>query len=375
MTALLDQEVDTELGPRGHRLEGVSGSWACRRCHESALRLFRRNGHYRRQIVSMEGVVTVHVPLIRCKCGGYVATPWKTLAPRSRCWHDVTVHGEREYLSGASYRKSAELVSELTGAQVSHMAAWRQMQKVGAVALESKGQLACPEVVILDEMYLWEKSRKRPVLLAIDSSGHILGFEGPTERSVVNWRRLLDRLSERGVSPDKGLKYVVADGDPAIRLAVQWAWGKAKVQNCIWHILVAVGAEARKVFGETSRKAKEVVAEARAVLWHTERNAQTVKGAAERLTAFRQKHAGQPWVDIVARGFAEALTYLESPKIPRTNGAAERAIKELRRRIKTMDGFKSHMGARHLLAVLIQWYNWWRDRYLTSSAMATPAQP
>jgi transposase-like protein len=71
----------------------------------------------------------------------------------------------------------------------------------------------------------------------------------------------------------------------------------------------------------------------------------------------------------------EATRYLRSPILPCTNGTAERVIKELRRRIKTMDGFKSHMGARNLLAVLIQWYNWWRDNHSASRRSCTPAEP
>lgn len=117
-------------------------------------------------------------------------------------------------------------------------------------------------------MYVWEKGAKKAVLLAMDLLGQVLGFEGPTSRTAHSWRRLLERLSERGVDPGHGLKYVVADGDTSIRQAVEW-----------------------------------------------------------------------------------------------------------RRRIKTTDGFKSHMAAKNLLAVLIQWHNWWRDNHSASRRMHRATQP
>jgi transposase-like protein len=375
VTALLDAEVDAELGWRGQRGGGVSGIWVCRCCKTQLRAMFRRNGHYRRQIVTMAGCVTVRVPLIRCRCGHYVNTPWKALLPRARFWYDVILEWARQYLSGPSYRKAAELLSGLTGTEISHMAGWRELQQAGAAARAMKKHLSCPEVVILDEMYVWEKGAKKAALLAMDLRGTVLDFEGPTSRSADNWRRLLDRLGERGVDPDHGLKYVVADGDTSIRQAVEWVWGKAEVQHCVWHILMAIRAEAQRVFGETSRLAKEVVDEARAVLMHRDRTSEARERAAERLAAFLKKHVGKPWAEIMARCYTQATTYLTSPSLPCTNGTAERAIKELRRRIKTMDGFKSHMGAKNLLAVLIQWYNWWRDTHSASRPMHRAVLP
>ena len=375
LTTHLREEVDAELGPRGEKAGGESTNWVCRHCGTRLRKMFRRNGRYQRWIVTMVGPVLVRVPLIRCKCGGYVTTPWKMLRPRSRFWYDVTLHGERQYLSGPSYRKSADLLSDRTGTQISHMVGWRETQKAGAAARAINSQLPCPEVVILDEMYVWVKGATKPVLLAMDILGHVLDSEGPTSRSAQSWRRLLERLTERGVDPDHGLKYVVADGDSSIRQAVEWVWGSAQMQHCVWHIMAAVRAEAKKVFGETSRLVKEVMDDVRAVLMHRTRTAETVAKAAERMAAFAKKYAGQPWAELVARSFTEATRYLRSPILPCTNGTAERVIKELRRRIKTMDGFKSQMGALNLLAVLIQWHNWWRDNHSASRRRCTAAQP
>lgn len=150
LTAHLNEEVAAELGPRGEPAGGVSAIWACCRCKTQMRKMFRRNGHDRRQIVTMEGPVVVRVPLIRCRCGGYVATPWKALPPRARFWYDVMLHGERQYLSGPSYRKTTDLLSDSTGTQISHMMGWRETQKAGAAARAIKSPLPCPEAVILE---------------------------------------------------------------------------------------------------------------------------------------------------------------------------------------------------------------------------------
>ena len=375
MNERLEGEVEEELGPRGERKAGTSGIWVCPRCATSLRADFRRNGHYRRVIVTLVGPVTVRVPLIRCRCGKHVHIAWKTLVPRSRYWYDFASQWERQYLAGSSYRKTAELLSSLAGTQTSHMAGWRETQKAGAAARRVRQALECPKVVILDEMYVWEKGSKKAVLLAIDPRGTILDFEGPTSRSAEHWRQLLERLSERGVDPDHGLAYVVADGDNAIRQAVEWVWGEAKVQHCVWHILMAIRAEAQRVCGEVSRSVTQIVEEARAVLMHQACTSETRQRAAERLAAFLKKHAGKPWAEIMARCYTQATTYLLNSAVPCTNGTAERTIKELRRRIKTMDGFKSHMGAKNLLAVLIQWHNWWRELPSTSKCTVSPSLP
>jgi transposase-like protein len=368
----LEEEVDAELGERGRPLGGVSSRWKCDTCDSSLRKNFRRNGHYRRRLLTLEGMVTLRVPLIRCKCGTYVKVSWKMLPSRQRKWCDVTIGGLEHYLSGASYRKTAALMSHEVGAHVSHMAGWVDMQRAGRAAREVKKQLTCPEVVILDEMYVSVAGAKKTFLLVTDTDGHILLYGGPCKRSPEDWQQVLDRLTRLGVSPEHGLKAVVADGDRSIRIAVAMVWGQIKVQTCVWHVLNAVYAEARRVFGETSALVKAVVNDARAVLMHETRTEESLRKAAARLAEFVKKYVGQPWVDTVARSFAEATAYLRSPELPRTNGTAERAIKEIRRRVKTMDGFKSQQGAMNFMAIFVQWYNWLRDCAQTIAQLSRP---
>ena len=76
-------------------------------------RQFRRNGHYRRSLTVREGTVALRMPLVRCRCKGYVEIPWQTVDPRARYWLDVDLDGIRRYLAGVSYRLVGDAASTL----------------------------------------------------------------------------------------------------------------------------------------------------------------------------------------------------------------------------------------------------------------------
>jgi transposase-like protein len=373
LNSSLEGETAEELGERGHRLEGVSAIWVCPRCGTSLRSKFRRDGHYRRKLLTLQGEVTLRVPLIRCKCGGYIPASWRIVPARMRRWFDVKLDHMRRYLTGTSHRKAAELESGVTACQISHMGGWWELQAAGQAAAKVKGPVLHLVVVILDEMYVAVGGTKLPILLAMDLEGQILDFEGPTTRSVANWETLLYRLADRGITVERGLRGIVADGDASIRQAVINVWGpKIKIQSCLWHLLYGLRAEARKVYGERSKQVSEVVAQARRVLLHDLRTEESVRKAAAAMAEFNRRYEGQSFVNIVARGFAEATVYLHDTALPRTNGTAERTIKEIRRRVKVMDGFKSLKGAINFMAIFVQWHNWWVDNRRKTTRMSRP---
>ncbi len=64
------------------------------------------------------------------------------------------------------------------------------------------------------------------------------------------------------------------------------------------------------------------------------------------------------------------FSYIHSPDLPHANGTAERSIKRIRRRVKTMDGFKSQPGAMNFITVSIQYYNGLRQSTLTYTRLS-----
>jgi transposase-like protein len=361
----VEDEVTAALGPaRAERTSTQLECW-CRRCATRTQSRFHRNGHYKRGLTTAAGKVTLRIPLIRCDCKGYVAFPWKAIRPRSRQWVDVTLDMVRDYLAGMSYRLTAEAVSSRGAVSISHLVVWRAVQEAGRLVRKTRALGACPQVVVLDEVYVEVLGEKLVFLVALAESGGVLEIWGPTARSKEGWRGFLDWLSQEGIGPERGLKGVVADGDSPIREAVAEAWPGVVVQECVWHVLERVREAVVKEEGPKSEQVKAVVAEAREVLMPSEEKKAEARvagiddmtSACRELKCFTEKHAGKTWADILSRSFYEATTYLREPYLPATNGLAERTIKELRRRIKTMDGFKSIDGSRNFLALWIPWHD------------------
>ena len=379
----IEAEVTAVLGTlRSARTSKQIECW-CRRCATRTQSRFHRNGHYKRGLTVREGKITLRMPLIRCDCKGYVQFPLKTIQPRVRSWLDVTVDTVRSYLAGMSYRLTAERASTQAAVSISHVEAWRTVQGAGAQAAASRDLGLSPRVVVLDELYVELAGEKAVFLLAVADSGEILRIWGPTERTVKAWLAFLDWLTDHGIGPAAGLRGVVADGDTAIREAVAMAWPGVVVQECVWHVLRRVEEAVIAEAGPGSERVGTVVAEAAKVLMPPERprttadtpNPEAMTVACRRLAQFVQTHKGKPWAAIMTRAFHDATTYLREPCVTCTNGVAERTIKELRRRIKTMDGFKSTDGSVNFLALWVPWQNMRLKHGRRMASLRRPRKP
>jgi transposase-like protein len=350
----LEAEIAVELGePHALRSERVT-AWYCRRCHTRLQCQFRRNGHYKRCVTIREGSITVRMPLVRCHCGGYVEVPWTTLDPRARYWIDVELDGIRRYLAGMSYRLTADAVGTEAQTNVSHVQPWRTMQEVGEHIVDMLQQPdaaglktylgACPRTVILDEVYVSVAGVNLVFLVAVADDARVLAVWGPTTRTLDSWQQLLEWLTDHGISPQSGLIGVTADGDGAIREAVALVWPRVVQQQCVWHILERVADDVMAEYGREAPEVAAIVTQASGVLLHDTQHVGAMGRAMDRLQEFLIDHKGTTWSETVHRAFWEGTQYLRTPGLHPTNGAAERLIKQLRRRTKTMDGFKSEDG-------------------------------
>ena len=106
-----------------------------------------------------------------------------------------------------------------------------------------------------------------------------------------------------------------------------------------------------KVYGRTAPEVEHIVGQAAHMfLRHPERPDAELR-TRRRLTAFLVQHRGTAWAQTVSRAFDEGTEYLRTPGLQRTNEAAERLIKDMRRRTRPMDGCKSEEGAEHFAVV------------------------
>ena len=354
----LEAEVAAELGDRyAERTDGVS-EWQCRQCESQNRAWFRRNGHYHRSLTVREGTVQVGMPLVRCRCKGYVEIPWQTVDPRARYWLDVDLDGIRHYLGGMSYRLVGDAASTQAQTNISHVQSWRTMQEVGDQAGKVPTALGpCPRSVILDEAYMSVEGEQKVFLLAVADDGRVLAVWGPTGRRMEDWQALLEWLTAQGISPLQGLVGVTSDGDSAIREAVHLVWPGVVLQQCIWHILERVAADVSGVYGPKAAEVEDIVRQAARIFLRDPERPDAEARARMRLTQFVLEHSGTAWAQTVVRAFEEGTEYLRTAGLQRTNGAAERTIKELRRRTKTMDGFKSDEGGTHFALIWRVWKN------------------
>lgn len=354
----LEQEVTEQLGPRRSQRSTVAVSWVCRHCQTRQQCRFRRNGHYQRDLTVREGTITLAMPLVRCVCGGYADITWQTVDPGVRYWLDIELDGLRRYLMGVSHRLVADAAGTVAQANISHLHSWRTLQAVGKEAHHQPLALGtCPRSVILDEVYIHVAGREMVFLLAVADDGRVLALEGPTTRTIESWEGVLERLTECGISPLAGLVGVVADGDSAIRNAVALVWPGVVMQQCVWHILKRVLTAVAAEKGRDASEVDDITSEAGRIFLHETPGREAEREARRLHDAFLIKHKGTSWADIVRRAFDEGTEYLRTPGLARTNGGAERTVREFRRRSKTMDGFKSEDGGRNFAVIWRVWQN------------------
>lgn len=299
----LETLVALHLGQRWQRRIGPT-PWVCKVCGPREAQQVKRNGHYRRALVVMEGNIALRVPQLRCLgCGKPLALDARFLPARRRFWGELDRTITEAYLSGASYRQVKALVEGRIQSNVGLMSLWQRFQE-RAKGAQSPALGKPLKVLYLDEAYLRVGGQARWGLLALgearDGTRHYLGASVAPQRSEEAWVELLDRL---GI-PDWGRGLVVVhDGDQAIAGAVAMVLPKAEERRCLWHQLQNLFHQARERFPQERGRRQEFIQQ--------------------------------------RRGALEAS--LDSP--PRTTSPLERGIKELRRRIRPMDGFGSGDGS------------------------------
>src|SRR3990170_2621004 len=105
------------------------------------------------------------------------------------------------------------------------------------------------------------KKRKFPLLVAygvdpVSGERWLLDWEKGRDEDEESWRKLLERLLERGVSSERGLELFAHDGSAGLEKAFGMVYFGAGVerQRCIFHKLRNVS---RDVAGEEGMSRKE----------------------------------------------------------------------------------------------------------------------
>lgn len=366
----------------------------CNKCGTRYRNQFSRAGTYPRSLLTYEAWGQLRVPRISCECGGMVDFEFVHLVPYGRLWFDLEERARELAAICVSLRDGVQVLAWRNGQPLS-IATMNRLVNRAAVLAEGfhAGELKrVPAVVMLDglwlkvleptgEWYVDKKGRRRqrlkvkrfPLLVAygvdpVSGERWLLDWERGREEDEESWRKLLERLLERGLCRERGLEMFVHDGSAGLEKAFEWVhFGKGVLrQRCIFHKLRNVG---RDVVGDEGMSRKE----------RQERRAAVVEDAAkvyegkderevrERLEKFRVKWAEREPKAVVTleREFERTVVYLQALERARQLGqdwkrecvratsALERVQRQFRQKARQVVIFHSDKGLQAAIQLVI----------------------
>jgi putative transposase len=411
LEAFLEAEVTAKLGREKGEPRRVSGQvreidWACRQCGCRDANQFTRDGHYRRALDTKWGQIKdLRVPMLECqRCGHDVICSYTILEKYQRFWVDL----DQQVLFGTGLCQSLRSISQQWSAQLESSVGLRTInERINQI--EALLQHAHPDpitdvppVVQFDGIWLrlqaqtetvkldkrqrkrHERRGKKMVLLVAlgfwsDGSGkrEIVDWEVADGEGKAAWERLVNRLWERGVRPEKGLQAVIRDGNGELGEALALVYGTTVVeQRCLFHKLRNVADKCRE-----DLKGKKHKEERKQLLEHarTIYQAESALEACTRLKAFADtwRARAPKAVATLERDFEQTIAYyvLEgiAREVVRTTSLLERTNRELRRKFRQACCFGSLKGAQVAIYLQVKrlnarWSNqtWWQ----TSQSLA-----
>jgi putative transposase len=308
----------------------------------------RRNGYYRRHLLTELGDLELNVPRTRRYSPVEVI---RAYARRTREIDRVILAG---FVLGLSTRKVGETLLALLGRSVSP-ATVSQVAKTldAAVTAFHRRPLANRyQALMLDGVVLARKTGagalRRPVLVALglrpDGKKEIIDFRLAGSESAVEWERFLSDLYRRGLTGE-GLDMICVDGGCGLLAALPTVFPGIAVQRCWAHKI-------RNVLNKV--KVADQPAVKRAV--HKIMNAPHAPAAraAARKFANRFEDTYPAAVACLRNDLDELLTCFrykseDQRRKVRTTNAIERRFREVRRRTRPMGTFQDKTSMDRIL--------------------------
>ena len=266
---LLGREVQDLLGRPvgkwGDRAEQVAVGGSCNECQRKWRSWFRRNGTYPRTLVLEGLVIGLQVPRLRCACGGTVDLTFSVFAPYERISPELAERLREALGLGMTLGQVGAVTAPANGGPLAKSTINARVLEVARLAdTFHQGTLeSVPGVVLLDGIYVTvmeptgerfvdAKGRKQArvrrqkvcllVAYGVDpTSGQwwVLDWERAKQEDQESWQRLLERLRQRGLTEENGLKLVVSDGGDGLLAALGLVnlGAGVKHQRCVFHTI------------------------------------------------------------------------------------------------------------------------------------------
>ena len=308
----------------------------------------RRNGYYRRHLLTELGDIELSVPRTR----RYIPTEvLRAYARRTPEIDRVILAG---FVLGLSTRKVGETLLALLGRPIS-AATVSQVAKTldAAVAAFHRRPLQNRyKALMLDGVVLARKTGagalRRPVLVALrlrpDGKKEIIDFRLAASESAAEWEKFLTDLYRRGLTGG-GLDMICVDGGSGLLAALPSAFDGIPVQRCWAHKIRNVLNKVRKVDQPRIKRALHKIMNAT--------NAPAARSAARRFAERFQEQYPQA-VACLRNDLDELLTCFRykteaARRAVRTTNAIERRFREVRRRTRPMGTFQDKTSMDRIL--------------------------
>jgi transposase-like protein len=308
----------------------------------------RRNGYYRRHLLTELGDIELNVPRTRRYSPVEVL---RAYARRTREIDRVILAG---FVLGLSTRKVGETLLALLGRSVS-AATVSQVAKTldAAVAAFHRRPLQNRyKALMLDGVVLARKTGagalRRPVLVALglrhDGKKEIIDFRLAASESAAEWEQFLADLYRRGLTGE-GLDMICVDGGSGLLAALPSVFHGILVQRCWAHKI-------RNVLNKVKMADQPAVKRALHKIMNAA-NAPAARAAARRF-AGRFANSYPAAVTCLRNDLDELLTCFRykaeaERRAVRTTNAIERRFREVRRRTRPMGTFQDKTSMDRIL--------------------------
>jgi putative transposase len=308
----------------------------------------RRNGHYRRHLLTALGDIELSVPRTRR------FSPVAVLRAYARREAEIDRVILAGFVLGLSTRKVAEALIALLGRPVSAATVSRVAKTLDqtVAAFHRRPLKDGYKVLMLDGVMLSRKTGagalKRPVLVALgirpDGKKEVIDFRLAASESAAEWERFLSDLYRRGLIGET-LDMICIDGGQGLIAALPTVFPAISVQRCWAHKI-------RNVLNKVKKPDQAAVKRALHKIMNAS-NLPAARAAARRFAdRFQAEYSAA--VACLRNDLDELLTcfrYRDEArrKAVRTTNAIERRFREVRRRTRPMGTFQDKTSMDRIL--------------------------
>ena len=338
---------------RKHGKMNRSEVLVCDKCGNNLTSNFVRNGTYDRALMVSEGYISrLAVPRVRCTCcGKKIKGVNGIIKKHSRLWYDTQLLVAELFSLKASIREIKDAVKRRNKEDLGMGTILNSIRTIKPTKIEIKDY---PREVGLDGFWGRGKSigikQKNIGLIAIDqnprSRNKILAWKLCDGENYKNWNQMAEYLDkDMNINHKTGLINYVSDGQKGILKSIS---GRTDFNTiCSFHILGNIKQNMANVSNATTFK---LMADAKWIF-----KQKSYEDAENVLKMIEQKWEGKH--QKVFKNLKKSMKatkdfWNDKHMLTQTNNRTERTIKEIKRKIKQMEGLRSKATAESVMELL-----------------------